>query len=76
MRVGGYISALPDDQWVQEVVGWESNTWASLQIAIAEYATGVKARDAFADSYYRQPETDGEKKLCSMQKMKKSGGFV
>lgn len=76
IRVGGYIGALPDDQWLKEIVGWESNAWASLQIAIAEYATGVKARDPFADLYYRRPETDGEKKLCNMQKLKKSGGFV
>ncbi|KAF2727987.1 hypothetical protein EJ04DRAFT_581657 [Polyplosphaeria fusca] len=76
IRIGGYIASLPDDQWVKEIVGWESHTWASLQIAIEKYATGAKSIDPYADSYIKAPETDGEKALCAKQRMKKSGGFV
>ena len=76
IRVGGYISSLPNDQWVTEVVGWEAITWASLQIAVGDYFTGAKARDLFADAYVKRPETDGEKKLCGMQRIRKSGAVV
>jgi hypothetical protein len=76
IRIGGFIPSLPDDQWVKEIVGWESTTWAALQIAVEKYATGAKSIDPSADDYVKAPETDGEKALCAMQRMRKSGGFV
>lgn len=73
---GGYIDSIPNDQWVTEIVGWESHAWASLQIAIEKYSTGAKSMDPKADSYVRKPETEGELALCRAQRMRKSGGFV
>ena len=70
------IDSLPDDFWKREVVGWEQETWAALQIAIAQYAIGPKATDELADKYWIKPQTEGEKALCSAMKMKKSGEFV
>jgi hypothetical protein len=73
---GATIDNLPDDFWKQEVVGWEQESWAGLQIAFSSYAIGPKASDELADIYWIKPETAGEKALCTAQKMKKSGGFV
>lgn len=76
IQIGGVLSSLPDDQWVKEVVSWESNAWAALQIAVADYAIGAANRDTFSKQYVKEPSSEGEKKLCGMQKMRKSGGFV
>lgn len=73
---GGYIDSLPDDQWIEEVVGWESFVWAAMQIYIADYFTGPKARDPHMSSYIRPASDEGERKLCSMMKMRRSGGFA
>ena len=70
------IDSIPDGFWKQEVLGWEQESWAALQIALAQYAIGPKATDELADNYWIKPETDGEKALCSAMKMKKSGDFV
>lgn len=72
----GFSSGLPDDQWIREIVGWESQAWASIQIAFSDYAIGTKGRYPFAESYTRPPATPGEKDLCNMQRMRKNGGFV
>ncbi|KAF2738604.1 hypothetical protein EJ04DRAFT_549815 [Polyplosphaeria fusca] len=72
----GIGDGLPNDQWINEVVGWVSTTWAEFQLAIPDYAIGAKARDPLADSYIINPETPAQKGLCGMQKMPKSGGFV
>jgi hypothetical protein len=77
IRTSGVIQdGLPDDQWINEVVGWESQVWAGLQILIPDYAIGAKARDPLADFYVMYPKTDAEKALCGMQKMPKASGFV
>jgi hypothetical protein len=77
IRTGGSITdGLPDDQWIKEVVGWESQVWAGLQILIPDYAIGAKARDPLADFYVKYPETDAEKALCGMQRLPKASGFV
>lgn len=76
IRIGGRIPSLPDDQWVTEVIGWESTAWASLQIAVGDYFTGARARDPFGDLYVKTVASKAEKALCGMQRMRKSGGFV
>lgn len=70
------IVALPDDQWAIEMGRFKAHALAGLQIAVADYAIGAKVRDPLAGPYTRQPETAGEKQLCGMQKMRKSGGFA
>jgi hypothetical protein len=40
------------------------------------YAVGPKVLDPTADKYWQKPETDGEKALCTAQKVKKQGGLV
>jgi len=72
----GYISSLPNDQWVTEVIAWESQAYAALQIAIEKYSTGARSIDPYAASYIRKPQTDGEKALCMKQRVRKSGGLV
>lgn len=72
----GFIQSLPDDQWVQELIGWESFVWASLQIAISDYAIGPTVRDPAAGQFLRNETTNGERELCQVQRMKKAGGFV
>lgn len=77
VRTGGLIrEGVPDDQWINEVEGWESQVWAGLQILIPDYAIGAKARDPQADYYVIYPNSTAEKALCGMQKMPKAGGFV
>ncbi|KAH7372353.1 hypothetical protein BKA66DRAFT_423129 [Pyrenochaeta sp. MPI-SDFR-AT-0127] len=75
-RADARIESLPDDQWKQEVVGWEKETWAALQILVSQYAIGPKVSDPLADNYWIHPETRAEKTLCGAQKMTKSGDFV
>ncbi|CAN9099345.1 unnamed protein product [Alternaria alternata] len=70
------IPSMPDDFWKREVLGWEQEVWAAMQMAVSQYAIGPKASDPFADAYVIAPQTEGEKALCGAQKMKKSGGFV
>ncbi|KAF1846848.1 uncharacterized protein K460DRAFT_132067 [Cucurbitaria berberidis CBS 394.84] len=72
----GFINSLPDDQWVREVVGWESTLWASLQIEMAEYAIGRAVRVPGAAALMKTDLTDGEQALCGKQRMKNPGGFV
>lgn len=70
------MEPLPDDFWKQEVIGWEYETWAAMQIAVSNYAIGPQSIDPYEDGYLLKPETQGEKALCGVQKMKKTGGFV
>ncbi|KAF2264053.1 hypothetical protein CC78DRAFT_617092 [Lojkania enalia] len=72
----GLGTSLPNDQWVNEVIGWESSIWAQLQIAIPDYAIGLASRYPVSDAYIQPPSTPAQKQLCGMQKMPKSGGFV
>jgi hypothetical protein len=70
------IDSIPNGFWKEEVLAWEQESWAALQIAIAQYAIGPKASDELADKYWIKPKTDGEKALCAAMKMKKTGDFV
>jgi hypothetical protein len=76
LTTGKVFNGAPPDQWIKEIVGWESHVWAALQMAITDYAVGPKARDSGADIYAKYPSTDGGKRLCGMQRMRRSGGFA
>ena len=67
---------LPNDQWVQELKGFESSVWAMLQIAISDYAIGASVRDLEAAKLMRSNITSGEQRLCGMQKMMNPGGYA
>ena len=66
---------LPDDQWIRELTRWQRQILASLQVAFLDYAIGPENRDRAADVHVR-PENEFEKKLCRLQKMRKSGDVV
>lgn len=73
------IESLPSDLWKHEVLGWEQESYASMQIAMAHYSTGgpdAEVEKGADDAWWLKPTTESEKKLCKIQKMKKSGGFV
>jgi hypothetical protein len=72
----GYIDRLSDDQWVQEVVGWEKFVWASLQSVVSDYAIGFAAREPSVEKYIKTDLTLGERQLCQSQRLRKSGGFM
>ncbi|KAF2736926.1 hypothetical protein EJ04DRAFT_488916 [Polyplosphaeria fusca] len=72
----GVIPPIPDDQWVNELHRYESIVFAGIQYVTSNYAIGPKSKDPMADSYTRPPATEGQKALCGMQKMKRSGGFA
>ncbi|KAJ4305538.1 hypothetical protein N0V90_001069 [Kalmusia sp. IMI 367209] len=75
-RSGGQILELPDDQWIQEILGWEKYIWASMQTMVSDYAIGYGAQTPLVQSYVRTNLTQGERQLCGVQRMVKSGGFV
>jgi hypothetical protein len=73
------IDSLPNDFWKEEILGWEKESWARMQIAMSRYAIGADGSDTPGqkeDNWWIKPTSDGEKALCSAQKMRKSGGFV
>jgi hypothetical protein len=72
----GVITSLLDDQWVREVVAWEKDVLAALQITVADYALGYETQDSSAQDATKNVTTLGEKQLCQSQRMRKSGGFV
>lgn len=69
------IPGLPPDQWIKELVWAESTAYAMLQVGFTDYAIGPKVRDSKAEDWVK-PVTNGEKELCHMQRMRKSGNFV
>jgi hypothetical protein len=72
----GVIHYIPDDQWIQEFIGWESHVWAGLQFAVADHAIGTSTRQGSAGSLQRDYTNDGEKQLCGSQRMRMAGGFA
>lgn len=72
----GVILSLPDDQWIQEVVGWEMVIWASWQTMVSDYAVGYAARDPSLAKILKKNMTSGERQLCNLQQMRKSGSFM
>ncbi|KAH7112542.1 hypothetical protein B0J11DRAFT_573000 [Dendryphion nanum] len=72
----GLVPSLPDDQWVKELAGWEAATWATFQIGVTDYSTGVKNRVQSVEDNVHLNLTVGQKQLCGMQRMRNPGGFV
>lgn len=70
------LPGLPDDQWMREVVAWEKFVWASLQTVTSDYAVGHATRDPSVLDHIRNETTLGERQLCGIQRMRKSGGFM
>lgn len=73
---GGFIDILPDGQCTKEVVGWVYFAWTAIQIYVAEFFTGPEARDSYVGGDKRLAPTEGERKLCRMMKMRRSGGLA
>jgi hypothetical protein len=71
-----YIHSLPDDQWIREIVRWERFIWASMQTTISDYAIGYVTREPSAKDFIIKNATEGEKQLCGVQRMRKSGDFM
>lgn len=72
----GVGSGLPDDQWAQEVIAWENYVWATFQFLVTDYAVGHNVRVPIMQELMKQDLTSGEKQLCGVQRMRKSGGFM
>lgn len=72
----GIIHYLPDDQWVQETIGWESHVWAGLQYGVADHAIGTTARGVGKASLQSNATDIGERQLCASQRMRMAGGFA
>ncbi|KAF2470133.1 uncharacterized protein BDR25DRAFT_370147 [Lindgomyces ingoldianus] len=76
LSADGFVVSLPDDQWINEVISLEQYVWGSLQTVISGYAVGPQVRDESAEEFVRKNMTNGERGLCGLQRMRKSGGFV
>lgn len=70
------ISRVPDDQWIQELVWWESVSWASIQIFLTDLAVGMGKEDGFNLQLPTDSLSATEKQLCDMQRMRAPSGFV
>jgi hypothetical protein len=68
------IHSLPDDQWIRELQYWESAYWATQQIVVTDHAIGPIMRAPRAERVVEAP-SGADIQLCSMQKMRKQGGF-
>jgi hypothetical protein len=67
---------LPDDQWVEELVNWESYAYAGLQNFVVDRAIGPQLRLTSPVASVVPANTTAGRALCGMQRMHKSGGFV
>ncbi|KAF2680250.1 hypothetical protein K458DRAFT_312414 [Lentithecium fluviatile CBS 122367] len=72
----GFSPGLPTDQWIKEVIGWESLVWTGYQTILSASVIGPKVFDEYADEYRDIPTSAGDKNLCHALKMRKSGGFA
>jgi hypothetical protein len=59
-------AALPNDQWIQEVLGWHNSILATLQRSVLEYAQGPFDQRYNADKYIDRPEPEQEW-MCQSQ---------
>ena len=73
---GGLSAGIPEDQWIQEIVGFESNLWAVTQLIFADYSIGIGSRVPEAGRIQQKSSTSGDKQLCQAIRMKSPGGFV
>lgn len=69
------VRGLPNDQWLRELSRWQKQVLASLQVAVIDYSLGPSLRDTAYPVHFR-PDGDSDKRLCGMQKMRKSGNVV
>lgn len=77
LMTANQIPSLRNGFWKQEVLGWEQEALASLQIAMAHYAIGPRTLDRKGQGVsWAKPETAAEKTQCTIQKMKAIRGFV
>ena len=74
--IGRTSPGLPDNQWIKEVIAWESRVWASYQALIATAAVGPSVFDEFAHEYTEPIMDEGDRQLCQSMKMRKAGGFA
>ena len=70
------IPSLPDDQWINEILGWERLIWASLQTTVSDYAVGYTTKVPRLDGNMKRNMSKGERELCNVQRMVKPGGLV
>jgi hypothetical protein len=61
LRMTGVVPSLPDDQWLQELIAWESHVWAGLQMGIVNYARGYSDRDPTAAKFLKNNTGKGVK---------------
>jgi hypothetical protein len=74
---GSIVLDLPDDQWITEVKTWYHVFWSQMQLLFSASAAGPEMIGfPVHEDYWRRPSTAGEKQLCGMQKMRRSGGFA
>jgi hypothetical protein len=76
LQMTGVVPSLPDDQWLQELIAWESRVWAGLQMGVVNYAKGYSDRDPTAAKFLKNNTSKAKKQLCQSQRMRMSGGFV
>jgi hypothetical protein len=72
----GRVPGLPKDQWVKEVIAWESRVWASYQRLIAAAVIGPAVTDQYAHEYTEPVDNEGDRQMCRSLKMRKSGSFA
>lgn len=72
----GMNAALPSDQWLQEIVSLEQTLLAQMQVALSSYSVGLSTLDLGSPSPMRRNATEGEKALCSLQRMQSPGQFA
>jgi hypothetical protein len=76
MTTVGQSKGLPDNQWIEELINWESYAYAGLQLFVVDRALGPQLRLSAPSEAVVPANTTGGKALCGMQRMHKAGGFV
>ena len=64
---------IPDNQWAIEIVEWERYIWAQLQTFVSDYSVGYGIQWPELTPLLRRNMTNGEKRLCQVQRRMKSG---
>ena len=70
------LPGAPDDQWVKEMIWWESVSWASIQMFLTDLALGMGKEKDFNLQLPTEKISATEKQLCGMQRMRSPSGFV
>ncbi|KAF2132750.1 hypothetical protein P153DRAFT_382375 [Dothidotthia symphoricarpi CBS 119687] len=69
------VPYVDDGMWYLQLLGWERSIWATIQIAVMDWAIGPNVREGHTGNWTR-PSTAAEKQLCKMQRMRVSGHVV